>query len=72
LFEILKIYICLSFHESEFDFVTKMFYNEINNGLFNRYISHFVNFIVILKVSVNLEEFNFLKKIDNDLKVLLK
>jgi len=49
-----------------------MFYNEINNGLFNRYISYFVNFIVILKVLVNLEEFNFLKKIDNDLKILLK
>jgi hypothetical protein len=62
----------LSFHEIEFDFVTKMFYNEINNGLFNRYISYFVNFIVILKVLVNLEEFNFLKKIDNDLKILLK
>jgi len=62
----------LSFHAIEFDFVIKMFYNEINNSLFNRYILHFVNFIVILKVWVNLEEFNFLKKIDNDLKVLLK
>jgi len=67
-----KICICLSFHAIEFDFVIKMFYNEINNSLFNRYILHFVNFIVILKVWVNLEEFNFLKKIDNDLKVLLK
>jgi hypothetical protein len=49
-----------------------MFYNEINNDLFNRYVSHFVNFIVKLKISVNLEEFEFLQKIKNDLMVLLK
>jgi hypothetical protein len=47
-------------------------YNEINNGLFNGYVSHLINFIFKLKISVNLEEFEFLKKIDNDLKVLLK
>jgi hypothetical protein len=30
LFEILKNYICLSFDENEFDFVTYVFYNKIN------------------------------------------
>ena len=58
-FEILKNYICLSFDEIEFDFVTQVFYNEINNDLFNGYISNFVNFIIKLKFSVNLEEFYF-------------
>jgi hypothetical protein len=49
-----------------------VFYNEINNSLFNGHVSHFVNFIVKFKISVNLEEFDFLEKIDNDLRVLLK
>jgi len=49
-----------------------MFYNEINNGLFNEYILYFFKFIIKLKISVDVEEFEFLYKIDNDLKVLLK
>jgi hypothetical protein len=49
-----------------------VFYNEINNGLFTGHISYFVNFIVKLKILINLEEFEFLKKIDNDLRILLK
>ena len=57
LFQINKI--CLSSDEIEFDFVTQVFYNEINNDLFNGYISNFVNLIVKLKISVNLEEFYF-------------
>jgi len=44
----------------DFDFVIWMFCNEINNDLFNGYVSYFVNFIVKLKFSVNVEEFNFL------------
>jgi hypothetical protein len=32
----------------------------------------FFNFIIKLKISVDVEEFEFLYKIDNDLKVLLK
>ena len=65
LFEILKNYICLLFDETNFDFVTQMFCNEVNNGLFNGYVSYFVNFIVKLKIQINLEIFDFLKKIDN-------
>jgi hypothetical protein len=34
MFEILKNYIRLSFDEIKFDFVTWMFYNEINNDSF--------------------------------------
>jgi hypothetical protein len=50
-----------------------VFFNEINSDLFNVYVSHFSDlFNVKLKISVNLEEFEFLKKIDNDLRVLLK
>jgi hypothetical protein len=49
-----------------------MFSNEINNNLFNRYVSYFVNFIVKLRISVNVEEFKFLCKTNNDLRVLLK
>ena len=49
-----------------------MFYNELNNGFFNGYVLFFVNFIIKLKISVNLEEFYFLEKIDNDLRILLK
>jgi len=49
-----------------------VFFNEINSDLFNVYVSHFINFSVKLKISVNLEEFEFLKKINNDLKELLK
>ena len=63
---ILKNYICLSFDEIEFDFVTLVFNNETNTWLFNGYVSYFVNFIVKLKFSINLEEFGFCKKIDND------
>jgi hypothetical protein len=44
----------------DFDFVIWMFCNEINNDLFNCYVSYFVNFIVKLKFSVNVEEFKFL------------
>jgi len=62
----------LSFDEIEFDFVTYMIYNEINNGLFNGYVSYFVDFIIKLKISVNLKEFEFLGEINNDLRVLLK
>jgi hypothetical protein len=72
LFEILKNYIYLSFDEIEFDFVTYVIYNKINNGLFNGYVSYFVNFIIKLKISVNLKEFEFLGEITNDLRVLLK
>jgi hypothetical protein len=43
-----------------------MFYNERNNELFNGYVSYFINFIVKLKFLVNLEEFGFCEKIDND------
>jgi hypothetical protein len=49
-----------------------VFYNEINSDLCNGYVSHFINFIVKLKISVNLKEFEFLEKFDNDLNVLLK
>ena len=62
----------MSFVKIEFDFITLVFYNKINNSLFNGYISHLINLIFKLKISVNLEEFKFLEKIDNDLKVLLK
>ena len=37
-----------------------MFCNEINNALFNEYVLYFVNFIVELKILVNVEEFRFL------------
>ena len=50
LFEILKNYICLLFDETEFDFVTYVFYNEINNELFNEYVPYFIDFIVKLKI----------------------
>ena len=72
LYEILKNFICLSFDEIKFDFVIQVFYNEVNNVLFNGYVSYFVNFIVKLKIYVFLEEFEFLQKINNDLSVLLK
>jgi hypothetical protein len=49
-----------------------MVYNEINSALFNECVSDFVNFIFKLKISVNLEGFEILEKIDNDLRVLLK
>jgi len=49
-----------------------VFYNEKNNELFNGYVLYFINFIVNLNILVNLEEFDFLEKIDNDLKLLLK
>ena len=72
LYEILKKFICLSFDEIKFDFVIQVFYNEVNNVLFNGYVSYFINFIVKLKIYVFLEEFEFLQKINNDLSVLLK
>jgi hypothetical protein len=34
--------------------------NEINSGLFKGYVSCYINFIVKLKISVNIEEFEFL------------
>jgi hypothetical protein len=34
-------------------------YNEINNGLFNGYVSHFVNFILNFKIFINLEKLIF-------------
>jgi len=37
-----------------------VFYNEINNDLFNEYVLYFINFIIKLKISVNLKEFEFL------------
>jgi hypothetical protein len=37
-----------------------MFCNEINNVLFNRYVSYFINFIVKLKISINMEGFEIL------------
>ena len=43
-----------------------MCYNERNKVLFNGYISYFIKLIVVLKISVNLEKFEFLKTIDND------
>jgi hypothetical protein len=49
-----------------------VFYNKINSDLCNGYVLHFINFIVKLKISVNLEEFEFLEEFDNDLNVLLK
>jgi hypothetical protein len=72
LFEIFKNYICLSFDEIEFNFVTYVFYNEINNKLLNEYISYFINFIVMLRIYVNLEEFDFLKKNWSLLKGIIK
>jgi hypothetical protein len=48
-----------------------MFYNEINNGLSNGYVLYFINFIIKLKILVNLKEFEFLGEINNDLRVLL-
>jgi hypothetical protein len=53
LFEILKNYIFLSFNEIKFDFVTWVFYTEIDNNLFNRYISYLINFIIKLKILIN-------------------
>jgi len=49
-----------------------VFYSEINNDLCNGYVAHFVNFIVKLKISVNLKEFEVLDKFNNNLNVLLK
>ena len=69
MFDILKNYIFLSFNEIKFDFVTWVFYNEIDNDLFNRYISYLINFIIKLKISINWEEFDFLEKIDNNYRV---
>ena len=43
--------------------MTWMFCNEINNGLFNRFISYIINFIVKLKILVNMKEFEFLIKL---------
>jgi hypothetical protein len=40
--------------------MTWVFCNEINNDLSNGYVSYFVNFIVKLKISVNMEEFDFM------------
>jgi hypothetical protein len=40
--------------------VIEVYCNEINNGLFNECVSYFINFIVKLKVLVNMEEFDFL------------
>jgi hypothetical protein len=37
-----------------------VFCNEIKNGLFNWYVSYFVNFIVKLKILVNVKKFEFL------------
>jgi hypothetical protein len=48
-----------------------MIYNEINNGLSNGYVLYFINFIIKLKILVNLKEFEFLGEINNDLRVLL-
>jgi hypothetical protein len=62
----------LSFDEIEFDFIIYVFYNEINNDLFNGYVSHLINFIVKLKILVNLKEFECLENTDNDLRVILK
>ena len=62
----------MSFDEIEFDFIIYVFYNEINNDLFNGYVSHLINFIVKLKILVNLEEFECLENNDNDLRVILK
>jgi hypothetical protein len=59
----------LSFDEIGFDFVTYVFYNEINNDLFNGCVSHLINLIIKLKILVNLEEFDFLEKIDNNYRV---
>jgi hypothetical protein len=72
LFEIFKNYICLSFDEIEFNFVTYVFYNEINNELLNEYVSYFINFIVMLRIYVNLEEFDFFKKNWSLLKGIIK
>jgi hypothetical protein len=47
-----KLYF-LSFNEIKFDFVTWVFYNEIDNDLFNRYISYLINFIIKLKILIN-------------------
>jgi hypothetical protein len=63
-----KLYF-LSFNEIKFDFVTWVFYNEIDNDLFNRYISYLINFIIKLKILINWEEFDFLEKIDNNYRV---
>jgi len=41
------------FDEIDFQFVTWKFYNEINNDLFNESVLYFVNFIVELKILVN-------------------
>jgi hypothetical protein len=48
-----------------------MIYNEINNGLSNGYVLYFINFIIKLKILVNLKEFEFLGEINHDLRVLL-
>ena len=40
--------------------MTYVFCNGIINDLFNEYVSYFVNFIVKLKILVNVKEFEFL------------
>jgi hypothetical protein len=50
----------------------RCFFNKINNDLFNIYVLYFINFIVKLKILVNMEKLKFLYKIDNDLRVLIK
>jgi hypothetical protein len=47
-----------------------VFYNEINNGLCNEYVLYFVNFIVELRISKNMEVFEFMYIIDNDVRIL--
>ena len=51
--------------------MTQMFFNEINNG-FLLSTFHILSIIVEMKILVNVEEFKFLQKIDNDIRVLLK
>jgi len=40
--------------------MTWVFCNETNNDLSNWHVSYFVNFIVKLKILVNVEEFDFM------------
>ena len=53
------------------EFLIQVFYDEINNDLFNEFILYFINFIIELKFSVNMQKFKFIQIIDNELRVQL-
>jgi hypothetical protein len=48
-----KLYLFI-IDETCVEFLTLVFYDEINNDLFNEFILYFINFITELKFSVNM------------------